>query len=162
MLECELDGRRKRIVRALQGLKYHAENYDVTAAPLKALGVHVMSWAADASSETTPRRRSPSTAPARAYSRRWPQPRLQRGHRREISCGAARATASPVRRCAMRLLIGAGRLTSGSSFAAFFSTGDVASSTRRSKIDAGAKAAARPSRRRVIEVAVARRDAFAG
>ena len=40
-LECELDGRRKRIVRALQGLKYHAENYDVTAAPLKALGVHV-------------------------------------------------------------------------------------------------------------------------
>ena len=41
MLECELDGRRKRIVRALQGLKYHAENYDVTAAPLKALGIHV-------------------------------------------------------------------------------------------------------------------------
>ena len=41
MLECELDGRRRRIVRALQGLKYHAENYDVTAAPLKALGVHV-------------------------------------------------------------------------------------------------------------------------
>ena len=41
LLECELDGRRKRIVRALQGLKYHAENYDVTAAPLKALGVHV-------------------------------------------------------------------------------------------------------------------------
>ena len=40
-LECELDGRRKRIVRALQGLKYHAENYDVTAAPLKALGIHV-------------------------------------------------------------------------------------------------------------------------
>ena len=35
MLECELDGRRRRIVRALQGLKYHAENYDVTAAPLK-------------------------------------------------------------------------------------------------------------------------------
>ena len=23
------------------GLKYHAENYDVTAAPLKALGIHV-------------------------------------------------------------------------------------------------------------------------
>ena len=41
LLECELDGRRKRIVRALQGLKYHAENYDVTAAPLKALGIHV-------------------------------------------------------------------------------------------------------------------------
>ena len=41
MLECELDGRRRRIVRALQGLKYHAENYDVTAAPLKALGIHV-------------------------------------------------------------------------------------------------------------------------
>ena len=41
MLECELDGRRRRIVRALHGLKYHAENYDVTAAPLKALGIHV-------------------------------------------------------------------------------------------------------------------------
>jgi phosphohistidine phosphatase len=41
LLECDVDGRRRRVVRALEGLKYHAENYDVTAAPLKALGIHV-------------------------------------------------------------------------------------------------------------------------
>ena len=41
LLECELGGRTRQIVRALEGLKFHAENYDVTASILKPLGIHI-------------------------------------------------------------------------------------------------------------------------
>lgn len=41
LLECEFGGKRKRIVRALEGLKFHAENFDAVAAQLKPLGIRV-------------------------------------------------------------------------------------------------------------------------
>ena len=41
LLECELGSRRKQIVRALEGLKFHAENFDVVHSLLHPLGIHV-------------------------------------------------------------------------------------------------------------------------
>uniref|UniRef100_A0A7S3K3L8 14 kDa phosphohistidine phosphatase n=1 Tax=Aureoumbra lagunensis TaxID=44058 RepID=A0A7S3K3L8_9STRA len=39
LLEIEVDGRRRHIVRALSGLHYHAEIYELTAAQLRPLGI---------------------------------------------------------------------------------------------------------------------------
>ena len=41
LLEVELGDRRRQIVRALEGLKFHAENYDVVASLLKPFGMRV-------------------------------------------------------------------------------------------------------------------------
>ena len=41
LLEIALDGRRRELVRALEGLRFHAENYDVVAASLRPLGIQV-------------------------------------------------------------------------------------------------------------------------